>query len=89
MSLTKLKDSDYKSAKVCICVSSILVVYLFYSGFFCFLSNLTEPERVKGQASSSPFIPLATPTGLKLHPKTEVYYAVQLCSATHKIEFLR
>ena len=78
------------SAIVSICVSSVLVVYLFNSDMFCFLLN-SESSRngSKVRRGPFPFIPVASPRGRSsiLHP--EVHCAVPLSSAPHEIEFLR
>ena len=87
MSLTKLVT---KSAKVCICLSNVLVVYLFHSEFFCFVI-MSESIRngSKVRPVQLPFIPLATLVAPQLHLTPEVHFAVPMCSAPHKIEFLR
>ena len=79
MSVTKLKDIVTESAKVCICGSNVLVVYLFYSDIFCFLIK-SESSRNGSRVRPVPlpFIPLATPRGPELHPTPEV----QLCGTT-------
>ena len=71
MSLTKLKDRVTKSAKVCICLSNVLVVYLFDSEFFCFLfmsEGIHNGSKVR--PVQLPFIPLATLRGPEAPPHT-------------------
>ena len=72
MSLTKLKDVT-KSAKVCICLSNGLVVYL---EFFCFaIKSESIRNESKVRPVPLPFIPLATLEAPKLRPTPEI----QLC----------
>ena len=76
--------------RVCICVSNVMVVYVFYLGVFLLSYRKSESSQNGSRVRPVPFpfIPLATPRGPMLHPTTEVYFAI-LCSAPHKIEFLR
>ena len=75
---------------MCIRLSSVQDVYLFDSEFFCFVI-MSESIRngSKVRPVQLPFIPLATLEAPKLHLTPEVHFAVPMCSAPHKIEFLR
>ena len=76
MSPIEPKECNYISYSVC--VSSVLVVYLFNSDIFGLLLN-SESSRngSKVRRDPFPFIPLATPLEVsKLHPTPEVHCAV-------------
>ena len=55
--------------------------------FLALLSNVNV--AVMDQRSGEALSLLYRPRGPKLHPTQEVYCAILLSSATHKIEFLR
>ena len=61
MSPIELKECNYISYSIYMCVSSVLVVYMFNSDIFCFLLN-SESSRngSKVRRGPFPFIPLAT-----------------------------
>ena len=73
-----------KSAKVCICLSNVLVVYLFNSEFFCFIMSESIRNGSKVRPVQLPFIPLATLEVPKLHLTPEVHFAIPMCSAPHQ-----
>ena len=73
MSPIELNECNYIS----ICVSSVLVVYLFNSDIFCFLVNSGSSHNGSMvRRGPFPFIPLATPRGRSstLHLKFTVRY---------------
>ena len=76
MLLIELKECNYISNSD-ICVSIVLVVYMFNSDFFCFLLN-SENSRNGSKVRRGPFhfIPLATPRGRSstLHLQSTVRY---------------
>ena len=75
MSPIELKECNYISY---ICVSSVLVVYMFNSDIFCFLLNFESSRNgSKVRRGPFPFIPLAT-----LEVEAPPYTGSPLCGTT-------